>query len=341
MSEEGNIIPSTGYGEFLSALKKATVKEECDSSPASDGECLTNREITNGENLSVPTQSSSNLIRSCSPTPEISTEKSQSPNDGCSTMEPERHSSVAVYEIAWDPAMSSSDEEEEDIIDKGLYDKWYNETGQYDYYEVEKCFENYENSYEVDEVVVKLKQLAHSDKSSFEPGKILYKWSHGIEEDEDRNKIYDKWFSDLETWERQRLLWLDERGKIEGFDSSCDEDRTFLVKVDHDPEKLDSRTSRTSHENIFDLCQPYQIEDLSFAPSKKDALGVEEYLIADNPRPICETLNMDRNTNLVCPEERSEPLALPHDLTLVYEFTNHNLWRKYHNCFKEGKYTNK
>ncbi|KAE8752068.1 hypothetical protein FOCC_FOCC001230 [Frankliniella occidentalis] len=104
---------------------------------------------------------------------------------------------------------------------------------------------------EVDEDEVETDNYLYSDNSlQYGTGNILYDWSQIIKSDEDRNQIYDRWMTDVETWERNRLLWLDEMSQSEGFDSSDYKDRTFLSKVENFPASSNSTLGAESSNTV-------------------------------------------------------------------------------------------
>lgn len=84
----------------------------------------------------------------------------------------------------------------------------------------------------VDEDLKEMENIKHSEEYSNVPEIEHYGWSCFVETDEERNQVYDKWICDIESWERNRLMWLDNVASSEGFDSSHYKDRTFLVKVE-------------------------------------------------------------------------------------------------------------
>lgn len=294
VSVQSAAVPSNRFEKLLAAFRGATTVQEYMSHHSISEECSEKTEISSdGECLPSPVQSSPNFKREPPLSPEIPTKRICASPSGPDTQD----CSAVVDDMVWDHTMSGSDDEESsdsDSVDEAMYDEWYGASFASDHYdnwneqaahpklETEEYFEDGANNYEVDEVAMKLREL----------------WSHDtLEIDENRNKIYDKWIFEIEAWERRRLLWLDERGKIEGFDSSCDKDRTFLVKVDNAEAK------------------------------KTDSTGIVK---KSQDHPILEIQD----------DNESRSLSLPYDLTSVYEYTNHNLWRKYRNCFKEGKYSN-
>lgn len=258
-----------------------------------------------------------------------------------------------------------------------LSENWYQET----------CYQGHllENYVEIDGKYYKTSSLPQTEDSSVSGNMlediyaddgsniVFHDWSRIVKSDKDRNEIYDKWMLDLVTWERNRLIWLDQTGLIEGFDSSCDMDRTFLVKVgdvdpdspqlaDHtkasDVDQNDLNSKRNLNESQDELWEDwYKLERLKChkrlhdmgLPNWYDDLVSEQDNVSLckvstlNDIEIVDSAPFNGTPSQTIVEDKKDKTEIfscevSDDILRVYQFTDRNLWRKYHNYFKQGKH---
>lgn len=193
-------------------------------------------------------------------------------------------------------------------------------------------------------------------------GQQVCTMSSTFDTDEERNEVYDKWLCDLVTWERNRLMWLDKVGLMEGFDSFQDKDRTFLVRVNREQSNTKSVASETLLPSVKKKQQEdpedpldsdyweawYQLErlqrlmfleDLSLSTNDDGEKQSEDVKVVQEESLDSE----DLGSRTLQSQDNVEEIAdldfeVPDDVVLVYQFTDRNLWRRYHGCFKRGKF---
>ena len=145
----------------------------------------------------------------------------------------------------------------------------------------------------VDEGLSEAKNVPHFEYYSNVPAVEHHGWSCVIETEEERNQMYDRWISDIESWERNRLMWLDNVALSEDFNLSHNKDRTFLVKA----------------ENVSNMSD---FEPLSQCKVLDELNTETDNLISNHGKVILQ-------------EDVNQTISyIP-----IYKFTDRNLWSKF------------